>query len=309
MERTSTVDITPYNFKHLPLSGFFLILGKRGTGKSTYASYVLQFSPVKSTGLFCVMCGSVSVKQAWAPIIPKLFLIDPSVAYLHSLRVQQEAHISKYGEHGLPDRYKVTLVLDDVASSKLIMRSKELQYLASNSRHLGITIVILAQYLYQVTSEVRSQFDLIMCLSTSNLRNITTLHAEFCNSVSIRVFRSVLQAVTDNFGILIVDNTRNGDIEDVCSYARINPYPPVLQKLGAPSAWTFSKNHFCDLDALKQSRTRASEDDIDDDDEDVGGRMSVDNVFMDVVDNTKTYSDRFGKVVVRRIPVDKSKID
>ena len=145
-DTTSIVNVKPYDFSRLPSFGFFLIIGKRGTGKSTYANYALQHSPVKSTGLFCVMCGSISVKQAWSNVIPKLFLVDPGVEYLHTLRLEQEKHVSKYGEHNLPDEHKVTLVLDDIAASKSIMRSKELQYLASNSRHLGLTILILAQY-------------------------------------------------------------------------------------------------------------------------------------------------------------------
>ena len=311
MSNTNVIDISSYDFKKMKVNGFFLVLGKRGTGKSTYTSYALQFSRYRKTGVFTVMCGNVSVKQNWAKSIPKLFCVDANVEYFTTLRQEQEKQIDKYGEENLPDKHRVTLILDDVASSKHIMRSKELISLASDSRHLGITIFLLAQYIFQAPSEIRSQFDTIFVLSTSNRRNITTIHNEFVGSVPIRVFRRVLEAVTDNYGLLVIDNNKNGSIEKVCSYARIANYPPELEKLGSPALWEYSRTHYLNIEKLRNAQLslRESETDreIEDDDDD---DFEKDGVFMQVVSANKVFHDRYGKIIVRQsIPTQKNKMD
>jgi len=311
MDRTNIIDIPSYDFRKMKENGFFLVLGKRGTGKSTYTSYALQFSRYRTTGVFTVMCGNVSVKQSWSNVIPKLFCVDPNVEYFTRLRNEQEKQVAKYGEHNLPDKHKVTLILDDIASNKSIMRSKELMSLASDSRHLGITMFLLAQYIFQAPSEIRSQFDTIFALSTSNCRNITTIHNEFVGSVPIRVFRRVLEAVTDDYGLLVIDNNRNGSIEKVCSYARIPNFPPELERLGAPDLWEYSRTHYLNIDKLRHAqanlREKETDHDIEDDDED---DFEKDGVFMQVVSANKVYHDRYGKIIVRQtIPNHKKKVD
>lgn len=310
MDRTNVIDIASYDFSKMKINGFFLVLGKRGTGKSTYTSYALQFSRYRTTGVFTVMCGNVSVKQNWAKTVPKLFCVDANVEYFTRLRQEQEKQIAKYGEDKLPDNHRVTLILDDVASSKAIMRSKELISLASDSRHLGITIFLLAQYIFQAPSEIRSQFDTIFVLSTSNRRNISTIHNEFVGSVPIRVFRRVLEAVTDDYGLLVIDNNKNGGIEKVCSYARIANYPPKLERLGAPALWEYSRTHYINIERLRhvQASFRENETDrVEDDDEDDFER---DGVFMQVISANKVFHDRFGKIIVRQaIPNHKKKLD
>lgn len=299
MDRTNIIDIASYDFNKMKINGFFLVLGKRGTGKSTYTSYALQFSRYRTTGVFTVMCGNVSVKQTWAKTVPKLFCIDANVEYFTRLRHEQEKQIAKYGEDKLPDKHHVTLILDDIASSKTIMRSQELISLASDSRHLGITIFLLAQYIFQAPSEIRSQFDTIFVLSTSNRRNITTIHDEFVGSVPIRVFRRVLEAVTDDYGLLVIDNNINGSIEKICSYAKIANYPPELDKLGSPALWEYSRTHYLNIEKLRytQANLREHETDRENDYED---DIERDGVFMQVVSANKVFHDRFGKIIVRQ---------
>ena len=63
---TELVDVQPYHWSTLPPCGFFEVLGKRGTGKTTWTQHILQSSPHKSSGLFVVMAGSETAKQVGA---------------------------------------------------------------------------------------------------------------------------------------------------------------------------------------------------------------------------------------------------
>ena len=250
----TNIDLVRYDFTKLPSSGFFLLVGKRGTGKTTYAQWISGFSPYKTRGIFCVMAGSESVKHAWSNIVPNLFIVDPSTAYLKTLRITQNTAIANAKSQNIsfPDSCHVTLFMDDVASIPTIMKSPEMAYLASNSRHLQTTIFITCQHIYQLPTQVRSQFDIIMALTTSNIKNIKILHEEYANCVDKRIFQHIVTVATEEHGILVLDNTKASSIiSDICFFARIEPYPTELEKLGPEIFWTFATDHSC-IDTTKK---------------------------------------------------------
>ena len=148
------VDIRTYDWTTLPACGFFEVLGKRGTGKTSWTQYILQFSPLKTTGSFVVMAGSETAKSSWATLVPPLFVHHPTIERLEKIKSVQNALVREHTRAGtpFPPHNMLTLVLDDVSSNKQIMRSPILAYLASNSRHLQMSIFILAQYHCQIVA-------------------------------------------------------------------------------------------------------------------------------------------------------------
>lgn len=294
------VDIHPFDFATVPSNGLILLIGKRGTGKTTYSQYTLQFSKYKSEGIFVVMCGNDAVKHAWSSYVAKLFLIDPSVEYLQELIDTCNRLVQKYGEYSVPKEHHVTLVMDDVACISKLMNSKQLQYIASNSRHLPLQVIILAQYFCQVSKEVRSQFDMVIALATANRKNINALYEEYCSVVEMRVFKGILSAVTENYGALVIDNTgHSSDINHVCKYAKIHPYPPDMQKLGSPDAWEYSRTHFLNFQELQSKLKKEEDEKFYSDEEDVDVFSS--NEIKQIANQTKTFTDRLGKLIIRKV--------
>lgn len=259
---TELVDIAPYDWSRLPPCGFFEVLGKRGTGKTSWTQYITQFSPTRNTGNFIVVGGSETAKASWSKIVHPIFVYDPDISQLESLRDTQNEVVrrcQKNGEMIPPDRH-VTIILDDVSSNKQLMRSQILAYLASNSRHLQMSIFVLVQYHCQVVSEVRNQFDTVFMLSTSDRRSIERVHSEYCSIVDLRVFKHVLGHVTKDFGMLVIDNqSTDTAINTVCFHATMDPYPPLLERLGSPNVWGFGDNHYGDPEDPRPDHATAQE--------------------------------------------------
>jgi hypothetical protein len=259
---TELVDVKAYDWETLPDCGFFEVLGKRGTGKTTWTQYILQSSPTRETGNFIVMAGSETAKSTWSKIVHPIFVVDPDINYLENLRDTQNDLVRKYTKSGgpFPSERKITLILDDVSSNKKLMRSQIMSYLASNSRHLQMSIFVLAQYHCQIVTEVRNQFDQVFMLSTSDTKSIVRLHAEYCSGVDFRIFKHVLSHVTQDHGMLVIDNqATSAQIDSICFYANMDTYPPLLEKLGASAVWEFGEDYYCDEHATRPDTALADE--------------------------------------------------
>lgn len=281
---TELVDVNAYNWATLPDCGFFEVLGKRGTGKTTWTQFILQSSPTQATGNFIVMAGSETAKKTWSNIVHPIFVVDPDLKYLESLRDTQNEVVRKHQKNDtpFPDNRKITLVLDDVSSNKKLMRSQILSYLASNSRHLQMSIFVLAQYHCQIVAEVRNQFDQVFALSTSDAKSIVRLHAEYCSGVDFRIFKHVLTHVTQDRGMLVIDNqATSAQIDSICFYAKMSIYPPILEKLGSSAMWAYGEEYYCDEHTTRPDSRTA----------DAGDEQKKENLVV---------CDRKGKLIIRK---------
>jgi hypothetical protein len=208
------------------------------------------------------MAGSETAKSSWSRVVHPLFVVEPDLKYLENLRDTQNELVRKYQKSGdsFPSSRQVTLILDDVSSNKKLMRSQILAYLASNSRHLQMSIYILAQYHCQIVTEVRNQFDLVFLLSTSDTKSIVRLHSEYCSGVDPRIFRHILSHVTQDFGMMVIDNqSTSAQVESICFYATMHTYPPPLEKLGHIAVWEFGEAFYCDVHATRPDTATADE--------------------------------------------------
>jgi hypothetical protein len=256
----SVVDLVDFDFSSLPTTGFFEVVGKRGTGKTTWIQHILQSSPMRNNGLFVVIAGSEMVKISWSKIIHPMYIIEGSsgIQYLETLKQHQNSCIREFG-NDYPDSFHVTIIFDDVAADKRLMNSSVLKYLASNSRHLHMSIYILAQYHMQIVKEVRQQFDYVFILNTSDRRTMKNIHDEFCSNVDMHLFTPVLAFATKNFGLLVINNRVNSpSISDVCSYATMD-YPPTydVYKLGSDELWNYANSQFVSPQAERPSIVQA----------------------------------------------------
>lgn len=310
MTSSESVDVHEFSFSSLPDTGFYEVLGKRGTGKTTWTKYILQFSKYAKTGIFVVMCGSETIKESWAQVVHPMYIQDASVQYLEKLRDDRNAVVKKRKKQNeLQDVEHVTLVLDDVASNRKIMRSGILSYLACNSRHLHMSIFILAQFHCQVPPEVRNQNDYIFMLSTSDRKSIKRIYEEYASCSNERIFRALLTFCTSDHGLFVVNNSSSGnDLSDICSTAKIENYEALeFVKLGAPEMWAFADSMYIDVDTIVPSVEHANEWAANNSDD----STMVDNMMVDdetkrdltqkMRNSQKTFTDRHGKIIIRKV--------
>jgi len=311
----ATINVDSFDFNRLPQHGLFGILGKRGTGKTQIARYILQQLSSARTGMFAVIAGSKMVESSWRTVVHPLYIISglsDGAGYLGRIINQQNRNLCKYEARGeeIPASLGITIVLDDCASINSIMRSKELAYLAANGRHCHVTILILTQYYNQIITSVRCNIDIMFVLATANAKIISKLREEFASSTSMRLFKCIVSAVTDNFGCLVIDNRINAKTHENLKSMRI-PYPFEEQRLGSQSMWHFAEAHYLNINDRTLQQKLARQDQLLSESGETGDDDNDTLSHSDIVHLQKfrtTFSDKVGQVTIKTMP-SKRKID
>lgn len=223
-----------------------LLIGKRGTGKSTlmedllqhmtYVDYAMCFSPTQD---------SLDMYQRHMPASWTHADFDP--ARVESMVALQRATPKER-------KRNVLLVLDDCAADKRVTKSAAIRDLFYNGRHQHCTFVMSMQYCLDLGPDLRSNIDYVICLRDGILANRMRLHKYFYGMFEkFADFCTVLDHTTDNWGALVVDNTTSSnDISDQLSWYRANPTPGAY-RLGKPIFWKLEAR------SAKSSAARANE--------------------------------------------------
>ena len=303
MSQHETAEIHEFDIKSLPCNGFIQIIGKRGTGKTSWAKHICSNLEDSKNGIFIVMAGSEKVKESWSEYIPGLFVLDPSEMYLEKIKNIQNKNIKMFlsRKEEFPQDLHITLIMDDCSSNKAIIRSKIMAWFGSNGRHIELRVILLTQYLNQIIPELRCQFDVVVILATSNKKNVTKFHEEFVGCGNLRTFHTILNIMTEDNGALIVDNRTNpSSLSSCCFYGKINPWPIPAKRLGHPTTWEFNDKHFILQEEEEENITTKDNMDVEIDEEDDMGEISS---RIELLGNEKRmYSDRHGSILVRKIP-------
>ena len=233
--------------------GLYLILGKRDTGKTTWCRFINSFIPSSQTGLVIVITQNEKLKLDWAQFVPELYIFYPEdLDILDKIRETSNNVLYAVSQNGLSPETKlensVTIILDDVASDKRVMSNNALRQLASSGRHNFVNMFILSQYIYQVPTHVRTQFDYIFMMQTFSDRNMKPIHKEYLSMMDMATMKAVVQSVTANYGCLVIHTgARSGKFEEMCYHARI-PVQEVgrVQRLGKAEQWAYSDQYYFD---------------------------------------------------------------
>lgn len=298
MANSIHLDIKPLDFSTIHKDTFILFVGKRGSGKTNWARAFLDRMPDRDNGIFIVMAGSPNVRKDWSKYIHRLYIVEPSVRYLEKLRDNQLKLVEKYNKNNMsfPSELHVTLILDDIAASSDIMKSPILAWFASNGRHIELRILLLLQHLTkQCPTEIRSQAEIVFIHATGNRRMIASIHDEFAGCCEIRIFRSILSAVTENYGVLAIDNRANAlNVEDCCYYAK-HDITNIIKPFGSTALRIYADTHHFDMDisgklVTQNDMVNTSAGDVD---------KMYDRMKM-ILNTNKIYKDRIGQVIIRR---------
>ena len=222
------VDINEANFHQIAEFSTVALLGKRRSGKTTWATSLIQFL-VGKCDKFVVHCGNKDNMTEWRKVVPPAYVHTKNLEHLRKVRNHQDTVCSVYSnkQQTIPVLDRLTLILDDCGSDTKFMHSDVMKDLLSNGRHYGLYIIILVQYLNQMHAVNRDQLDYIGVLHTTNSRNIDKLFNEYCNVCDKLVFAAILKALTCNRGLCWIDNTiSSAHINECIFYKELEQMPP-----------------------------------------------------------------------------------
>ena len=217
------------------------VIGKRGTGKSVLVKDIMYYK--KSIPMGVVMSGTEDGKSYYSKFVPDCFVFSEFDKTALERLVDRQKKLSKIGK-----ATKVFIVLDDLMFDKKIMKEKVMRQLLMNGRHWNIFMITTAQYPADLgPPEIRSNCDYIIACRETIHQNRERLYRMFFGVFpSFDDFCRVFTACTENYGVLVLDNTKQTNhIEDIVFWykATIREGPDNF-RMGHPAFWKYHKRHY-----------------------------------------------------------------
>ncbi|KAI9006337.1 hypothetical protein DFJ74DRAFT_386994 [Hyaloraphidium curvatum] len=143
--------------KEIPY-GVWFICGKRGSGKSVLAKWIMS-ALAERFGLFVAVSSTEGFNRHYSSFLPKAFC---HYAYSpEALARIVDAQSRRVKELGVSKETSLLLVLDDVLQDgQELFKDKNLKHIFMNGRHIGICLLLLVQYIVAVPLALRSNVDI-----------------------------------------------------------------------------------------------------------------------------------------------------
>lgn len=230
-----------------------LIIGRRGTGKSTLLEDLLY--QMRSNVDFAVaMSPTEESLNMFRQHMPESWLYPGYTPGKVEDMVEMQKALSRCNKHR-----SLLLTLDDCLYEKSVLRSTCMRQLFFNGRHLRICLIFAVQYLVDVDPSLRTQIDYVISLREGILSNKNRLHRFFYGIVpNFQDFCNVLDKVTDNYGALVLDATcTSTKLEDCLYWYRANIKLPPF-KIGKPVFWKLASKYGRTEDEMERMRSERS---------------------------------------------------
>jgi hypothetical protein len=230
-----------------------MIIGKSNTGKSTLELYILYLIR-RMYDVMIAFCPTPEMREK-LELIGDIAHVGDEYDEVVVRNVLETGRLLK--NNGTPRSFLITM--DDCGFDKKVFTSKTFRELTKTGRNLGpIGLLILIQYCMDMTKDNRSQIDVIMVLADNSVKNRESLYDQFFGMFPDKhTFDDAMVKVTDNFGVLVLDNTvRSNKIED-CVFAFKAKLPIPRFHMGAPFCRILEKRYCGDAYKNAQDAKKA----------------------------------------------------
>ena len=195
-----------------------LIVGKRGTGKSTLLKDILYHLRSKVDIAFS-MSPTHETVDMFESCMPRSHVFN---GYNYQ-QIQTLIENLKILDEEKKERH-VLLALDDCMYDKKIMKSVEMREIHMNGRHWNLYFINCVQYLMDIPPELRGQIDYVFAFKDNIRKNREKLYNYFFGIFdSFKDFDKVMRTCTENYECLVLDSKQSSnDISKCVFYYKAN---------------------------------------------------------------------------------------
>lgn len=212
-----------------------LIVGKRGSGKSKMLVDLMYHLP--PVDFVIGMAPTEETIETFRQFIPESCIYHQfNQSKLEQMIALQRELIRK------KIKRSILLILDDCLYEKSVLKSTAMREIFLNGRHLHIAMVICAQYVMDLSPDLRTNVDYIFSMRENIISNRAKLHKFFYGMFEkYEDFAKTMDATTANFGSMVLDNTsKSNEIEECVYWYRASIDLPEF-KLGRNIFWKLDK--------------------------------------------------------------------
>ena len=212
------------------------VVGRRGSGKSVIIKDLLYYKR-NALPVGLVMSGTEAGNGYFSAFVPEVFVYDDFNKEALEKLVERQKKNAK-----MKNPSKVFVVLDDLAFDTSIMKQHIMRFIFMNGRHLNIFLIFSSQYVSDLgPPAIRANIDVLLVCREAIQANRWRLYNMFFGCFdSFEDFNKVLNACTENYGVLVLDNTKlSNDPQDCVFHWKAKMRDNF--RMGAHSFWRFSK--------------------------------------------------------------------
>lgn len=231
----TTLDVRYFDPRKMRPGAVVLVVGRRGSGKSTLCADLLSYQRALKRGI-CVSA-TEKANPYWVKHVPRCFIYEQySDSVLQGLFAMQQRCKDTTGV-----MEGAFCVLDDLLYDKSFARSKEVRRVLMNGRHCGLFTLITCQYLVDVGPDLRANVDYVFCLRDPIRANREKVYTHFAGQFkSFEAFDQVMVACTEGNECIVLDQgCLSYNLSDSVFFYRATP--GLEYRIGAPEYWKFSE--------------------------------------------------------------------
>jgi hypothetical protein len=214
-----------------------VFIGKRGTGKSTLVTDILYHKKHIPVGI--VMSATEEGNHHYKKFVPDLFIYnDYDNEAIDRVLDRQKQIISQNKES------PAFILLDDCMYDRKFMKDVCIRQCFMNGRHWKIFFMLTMQYCMDLTPDLRANVDYVFILRENIVQNREKLYKSFFGVFpNLAMFSQVMDACTENYECLVLDNTSKSNRIQDCVFW----YKAKIRKgfkIGSSSLWAYHKKHY-----------------------------------------------------------------
>jgi len=214
-----------------------VVIGKRGTGKSTLVTDLLYHKRDIPVGI--VMSATEEGNHYYKQFIPDLFIYgDYNKDAIEKVIARQKKLVATGSVK------PAFILLDDCMYNKTFMKDTCIRQCFMNGRHWKIFFLMTMQYCMDLSPDLRANVDYVFILRENVIQNRERLYKSFFGVFpSFDLFNKVMSACTENYECLVLDNTsKSNKLEDCVFY-----YKAPIRKgfhIGSEAIWKYHQTHY-----------------------------------------------------------------
>lgn len=211
-----TIQLKEFDMSSIEGNRIILFIGKRNTGKTVLLQDYLYYN--QDIPYACCISPTDNYNLSFRPHIPSKFIFEEVTPELIESFLNRQKRISarrsaaKSG-NGDPKYTNVDnrgiLIMDDcLADVKDWKNDKNIKWIFTNGRHVGVILALTMQYQLGITPMMRTNIDYIfICKETKKIEKekLWKYYAGMFDTFDM--FNQVFNACTENYGCMVIDNT------------------------------------------------------------------------------------------------------
>ena len=227
----------------IQVGNIIYLIGKKGTGKTTALLNILYHIRHLFWGGYAFVGTTTTAEQLSAHLPTKVIVEGFSKMKLDEIYAKISKLVKEYTKEGYDLRkHHFVVILDDVCWDKKIMNLPVMRKFHMNCRHIGVTLIVCAQYMMDLGPSLRNQID--YCIFGKNvvdkeIEKIRENYVPLFDKSRKNEFLKIFKALNVTGRMMVVDTAtgnRSTDIQEVIKYFKTTKEVPSFT-FGAHEFW------------------------------------------------------------------------